>query len=692
MIICRRLTIPRYLILLITFFLVFPYQSYADNLVKVDPQLLGIAVDIYAIDPTNATPGLGDKGFIVSAASDALDTTSADSIITTAAYTNIIGLLRWPAGNKYTGWMSMQENKGYFRDAFSAIRHLASASQDGDYWDVKLIIQPTEKGKSQEQYYWNRLTYYAQIGDYTDCFYTPGWSYAICGSKSIYMTSYINSQCMTFGYWTMYVYENGTEVGNRQFAMLPEVPPEDISYASQSSPDRYDGICYKTGYKAKTYPCDPYVTPPTGMEYFTIGQKGCALTSTAMVMSYIESISSNSPALVYKEPLNTYLTTLSQQDPKNSDGYNKYGGIIWSGPASYSDKVNFLQLSSNANNQFVRDKVCGRGPQVMAVKPKTLKDGRVIPGHFVTVIGRDINDTTWQIYDPNPSKGITTLQAYNNVYLGSRLFSGKSVTYNDPLNRATFNIYSPADLLVTDPFGRKTGYDPITGIEYNQIPGSGYQGESLDDDETDEPSEDHWFVLDIAGPAEGKYTIQVTGTDTGTYDLEVRTINVDGQPAPMTALNDVATEPDKIHKFAFEYSATSSTPPVLVPIPVDDPPPPPTDLTPPTVSLALSPEIIWPPRHRMVEIIADLVVSDDTDPDPIVKLESVSCNECTDLTEDVVDAETGTDDRLFYVRGDRSGSSLDGRHYTVVYSATDSAGNKTTVQSIVTVPHDQRDK
>ena len=660
--------------------------SASESFIKVDPKSIGLSLANASDDPTAPITGMPNKGIHITNPFGLPNTSSSSGELTSLAYTNILGLLRWPAGNKYNDWISITDGKGYFRDSFTAIRYLASASQDGDYWDTKLIISPTEKGKSEEQYYWARVNFYASIGGYSNCFYANGWAYAICGTTSIYLTSYIKSQCMTFGFWNMYVYENGAEKGFRQLAMYPEVPPSEMAYESQSSSSRYDGICYITGNPSKTLACDPYAAPPPNMSYFTIGQKGCALTSTAMVLKYLENISSYSPSPISKENLNDYLTSLSQVEPKNSNGYSKEGGVIWGGAASFSDDAHFIQINVEQDDKYVRDKVCSRGPQVMAVKPKTLSDGRIIPGHFVTVVGRDISDETWKIYDPNPKKGITTLSDYGNVYLGTRIFSGNSSNYTDPLNRLTFTIYSPADLLVTDPLGRITGFDPISKINYTQIPGSGYQGESLDDGESGQESESHWFVLDIYAPIEGKYTVQVTGTDTGTYDLEVRTTSLTGDASPVFAMNSIKTERGKIQRYELSYSATSTAMPALKPVAIPDPIPP-SDTTPPSISVILSPNVIWPPNHRMVEITADIVVEDDVDTNPIVTLDSITCNECEASSSDIEGADTGTDDRLFYVLGERSGIGRESRLYTVTYSAKDSAGNISTTTAQVTIPH-----
>lgn len=116
---------------------------------------------------------------------------------------------------------------------------------------------------------------------------------------------------------------------------------------------------------------------------------------------------------------------------------------------------------------------------------------------------------------------------------------------------------------------------------------------------------------------------------------------------------------------------------------------PPTDTTPPTLSVALSPVTIWPPDRKMVTISASIAVSDNIDPHPVVRLVSITANEPIGA-DDVSGAAIGTDDRQFALRADRSGQLMEGRVYTVTYSATDCSGNTATATATVTVPHDQR--
>ena len=115
------------------------------------------------------------------------------------------------------------------------------------------------------------------------------------------------------------------------------------------------------------------------------------------------------------------------------------------------------------------------------------------------------------------------------------------------------------------------------------------------------------------------------------------------------------------------------------------------DTTPPSLTVSLSPNTLWPPNGKLVPVTATITVKDDYDPAPEVKLESIFVNE-TAASDDVRDAQAGTDDRSFSMAAKREGTNQAGRVYTVTYSATDGSGNKVSASATVTVPHDQGGK
>ena len=116
------------------------------------------------------------------------------------------------------------------------------------------------------------------------------------------------------------------------------------------------------------------------------------------------------------------------------------------------------------------------------------------------------------------------------------------------------------------------------------------------------------------------------------------------------------------------------------------------ETTPPSFdSLAATPTILWPANHKLVDVTASVIVSDNFDPSPVVTLVSVTSNEPDNGKGDgnANDDIVIVDDTTFRLRAERAGGG-DGRTYTITYEATDACGNSATDSLEVFVPHDRR--
>ncbi len=122
------------------------------------------------------------------------------------------------------------------------------------------------------------------------------------------------------------------------------------------------------------------------------------------------------------------------------------------------------------------------------------------------------------------------------------------------------------------------------------------------------------------------------------------------------------------------------------------------DTIPPVVTSVSSPNVLWPPNHRMVTVNNTVVATDICDPSPVIILTAATSNEPDDApgggdgntTDDIQGAALGTPDFQVLLRAERDGNGP-GRVYTMTYRATDVSGNATNTSSVVTVPHDMRD-
>jgi hypothetical protein len=113
------------------------------------------------------------------------------------------------------------------------------------------------------------------------------------------------------------------------------------------------------------------------------------------------------------------------------------------------------------------------------------------------------------------------------------------------------------------------------------------------------------------------------------------------------------------------------------------------DTTPPEFSLTVSPAVLWPPNHKMVEITPSWNVSDDCDATPQVSIVGIVMSEGNDTigvghtSDDIQIGNYGS----FYLRAERSGAGND-RVYTITYQAVDDSGNTTLRSATVSIPHD----
>jgi len=110
---------------------------------------------------------------------------------------------------------------------------------------------------------------------------------------------------------------------------------------------------------------------------------------------------------------------------------------------------------------------------------------------------------------------------------------------------------------------------------------------------------------------------------------------------------------------------------------------------PPTLSVSLSPAVLWPPNRKLVSVHATITAENG-----VVSLKSVTSDEPdegtspSDVPQDIQGVDLGTADVDFQLRAERDISG-DGRTYTVCYEASNAIGATTQCET-VTVPKDHR--
>jgi hypothetical protein len=311
----------------------------------------------------------------------------------------------------------------------------------------------------------------------------------------------------------------------------------------------------------------------------TIGAIGCAITSLVMlVRSYgittIENAAGNQVDL-NPSSLNDWLNR-SHPDLRGYRGYSglnvkwdaveKFTGgrvLLDSEQISLDDELLkyhrpvILKECSYCDTMNEKDHfVVARGKTV----PDTPSDITIIsPDHMDHIIIRDS-----YLYAPRPPGFVaSTLKESINHSGRATVKIHKRYKPADCVNnictippRLTFNIHSPAEILVTDPTGKSTGYDPNTGQLVTEIPDSTYEVEGgISDPENQDIHTPTFHSLFIPNPIDGTYQVTVIGTGAGPYTLEAGDLIV-------REAQGVIQPGDKL-KYHFEYSTTDDNKIVL---------------------------------------------------------------------------------------------------------------------------------
>lgn len=138
--------------------------------------------------------------------------------------------------------------------------------------------------------------------------------------------------------------------------------------------------------------------------------------------------------------------------------------------------------------------------------------------HFVVAVGKTVMNGTNTYLLHDPIWGQTTLlERYGGIYQAAYYYQGG----NSLVNRSMLEVsaHSPVQLLVTDPLGRKTGYDPRSGEIWKEIPNADYLTENINEPDGKRLADSK--LLLIPQPIPGSYLVQIIGYSAGPYTVDV---------------------------------------------------------------------------------------------------------------------------------------------------------------------------
>ena len=196
-------------------------------------------------------------------------------------------------------------------------------------------------------------------------------------------------------------------------------------------------------------------------------------------------------------------------------------------------------------------------------------------------------------------------------------------------------------------------------------------------------------------------------------DQTVECTSPDGAPVTLdgTGSSDAKGEPPVSYLWTNSFgTASGATPTVQVPLGTEtimlvvndgqlDSAPDTVDITvedttaPVIETVVANPDMLWPPNHKLVNVVVTPTVTDACDPTFTCSISDIVSNEPQNGLGDgdqYPDWEI-TGDLTAKLRAERSGTG-NGREYTITVECTDDTGNSSSDTVTVTVPHDKKEK
>jgi hypothetical protein len=124
--------------------------------------------------------------------------------------------------------------------------------------------------------------------------------------------------------------------------------------------------------------------------------------------------------------------------------------------------------------------------------------------------------------------------------------------------RQSASVIAP-ELSITTPDGRRAGFDRSTGGEWNELPGSAYVREASSEDSEDPSDTGGPRNLGIPSARDGTYLLEVTGTTTGEYllDIVAEHLSHGARSATTRKIQDVAMEAGEVHRYHVQLGRES---------------------------------------------------------------------------------------------------------------------------------------
>lgn len=276
---------------------------------------------------------------------------------------------------------------------------------------------------------------------------------------------------------------------------------------------------------------------------------GCMVTSLAMLFKHYGIDMAADGSLMDPGAVNKGLNTtplFAELGPQYSsyNGYTPSGAVQANGAVAFARNSYFMKCIRSSGNvdsclnesktrvsfkhsrndfnessrKLINKELCNGNPVILKV-PSISSPNDQTKAHFVLATGMTVDEYGKPMYitnNPATALGRGEKKFANSDYIkGYRLYRP---TY-DP-SMVFFHLSGNVDLIVTDPQGRRSGYNPITNEVFSEIPGGTYfEAESISDP-TDAsiftPAEVRFEGME---PISGQYKIQIFAKGNTSYRL-----------------------------------------------------------------------------------------------------------------------------------------------------------------------------
>ncbi len=180
------------------------------------------------------------------------------------------------------------------------------------------------------------------------------------------------------------------------------------------------------------------------------------------------------------------------------------------------------------------------------------------PGDVTTKTLADVGSTS-RAYNKDGHITQASVQASLNNINNWKVYSNvnTSLVPKDPNTPRALGVYtsSPVEFVLTDPQGRRTGFDPVTNTLFQEIPTSAYSTAIYgDEQDLSTPAPLPFTSLDMANQIDGQYTLDVIGTGSGNFTVEITTSAAAGNWITQTYSG--TTAPGVSSQITFQGAAT----------------------------------------------------------------------------------------------------------------------------------------